>query len=50
VDLPIVLTILFEDVPQEHQLGLQAVFITDKSGSEWKAPLVYWVGDDGTWH
>jgi hypothetical protein len=28
VDLPVVVAILFEDVPQEHQLGLQAVFMT----------------------
>jgi hypothetical protein len=26
VDLPVVVAILFEGVPQEHQLGLQAVF------------------------
>jgi hypothetical protein len=33
VDLPIVVAILSEDVLQEHQLGLQAVFITENSGS-----------------
>jgi hypothetical protein len=32
VDLPVVVTILFEDISQEHQLGLQAVFITESSG------------------
>jgi hypothetical protein len=32
VDLPVVVAILFEDVPQEHQLGLQAVFIKESSG------------------
>jgi hypothetical protein len=32
VDLPVVVAILFEDVPQENQLNLQAVLITDKSG------------------
>jgi hypothetical protein len=32
VDLPVVVAILFEDVPQEHQLSLQAVFITESSG------------------
>jgi hypothetical protein len=31
VDLPVGVTILFEDVPQEHQLGLQAVSITESS-------------------
>jgi hypothetical protein len=30
--MPVVVAILFEDVPQEQQLGLQAVFITDSSG------------------
>jgi hypothetical protein len=38
VDLPVVVAILFEDIHQEHQLGLQAVFITKSSGS------VYWSG------
>jgi hypothetical protein len=28
VVLPVAVAILFEDVPQEHQLGLKAVFIT----------------------
>jgi hypothetical protein len=32
VDLPIIAAIPFEDVPQEHQLGLKAVFITEISG------------------
>jgi hypothetical protein len=31
VDLPVIVAILYEDVPQEHQLGLQAVFITESS-------------------
>jgi hypothetical protein len=31
-DLPVVVAILFEDVPQEHQLGMQAVLISDRSG------------------
>jgi hypothetical protein len=33
VDLPVVVAILSEDVLQEHQLGLQTVFITESSGS-----------------
>jgi hypothetical protein len=33
VDLPIVVAILFEDVLQEQQLSLLAVFITESSGS-----------------
>jgi hypothetical protein len=33
VDLLVVVAIPFEDVPQEHELGLQAVFITENSGS-----------------
>jgi hypothetical protein len=33
VDLLVVVDILFEDVPQEHQLSLQAVFTTKSSGS-----------------
>jgi hypothetical protein len=32
VDLSVVVAILLEDVPQEHQFGLQAVFITESSG------------------
>jgi hypothetical protein len=32
VDLPVVVAILFEDVLQEHQLDLQAVYITESSG------------------
>jgi hypothetical protein len=32
LDLLIVVAILFGDIPQEHQLGLQAVFITESSG------------------
>jgi hypothetical protein len=31
--LPVIVAILFEDVPQEHQLGLQGVFIAKSSGS-----------------
>jgi hypothetical protein len=33
VDWPVVLAILFENVPQEHQLRLQAVFFTKSFGS-----------------
>jgi hypothetical protein len=33
VDLRVAVTILSEDVLQEHQLGLQAVFITESPGS-----------------
>jgi hypothetical protein len=36
VDLPVV-AILFEDVPQEHALGLPAVFITKSSGSVYQS-------------
>jgi hypothetical protein len=36
-DLPVVLAILFEDVPQEHQLGLQTVFITESSDSVYQS-------------
>jgi hypothetical protein len=32
VDLLVVVAILFEDITQETQLGLQAVFITETSG------------------
>jgi hypothetical protein len=32
VDLPVIVAILFEDTSQEHQLGLQAVFIMESSG------------------
>jgi hypothetical protein len=32
VHMLVVVTILFEDIPQEHQLSLQAVFITNNSG------------------
>jgi hypothetical protein len=32
VDLPVVVGILSEDVSQEHHLGLQTVFITERSG------------------
>jgi hypothetical protein len=32
VYLPVIVAILFEDVPQEYQLSLQAVF-TESSGS-----------------
>jgi hypothetical protein len=27
VDLPVLVAILFEDIPQEHQLGLEAVSV-----------------------
>jgi hypothetical protein len=37
VDLPVVVAILFEDVPQEHQIGLQALFITKSSGSVYQS-------------
>jgi hypothetical protein len=37
VDLPVIVAILFEDVLQEHQLGLQAVFITESSGSVYQS-------------
>jgi hypothetical protein len=37
VDLPAVVAILFEDVPQEHQLCLQAVFITEIFGSVYQS-------------
>jgi hypothetical protein len=37
VDIPAFVAILFEDVPQEHQLGLQAVFITELSGSVYQS-------------
>jgi hypothetical protein len=37
VDLSSVVTILFEDVPQEPQLSLQAVFITESSGSVYQS-------------
>jgi hypothetical protein len=37
VDLPVVVAILYEDVPQEHQLGLQAVFFTQSSGSVYQS-------------
>jgi hypothetical protein len=33
VDLPVAVAILSEDVLEEHQLGLQAVFITESSSS-----------------
>jgi hypothetical protein len=33
VELPVVVTILFEDIPHEHQLGLHPAFITKSSGS-----------------
>jgi hypothetical protein len=39
VDLPVIVAILFEGVLQEHQLNLQAVFITESSGS------VYQIGE-----
>jgi hypothetical protein len=37
VDLLVIVTILFEDIPQEHQLGLKAVFITKSSGSVYQS-------------
>jgi hypothetical protein len=37
VDLPVVVAILLEDIPQEHELGLQAVFITESSGSVYQS-------------
>jgi hypothetical protein len=37
MDLPVIVAILFEDVPQEYQLSLQAVFITESSGSVYKS-------------
>jgi hypothetical protein len=37
VDLPVVVAILFEDVLQEKQLSLQAVFITESSGSVYES-------------
>jgi hypothetical protein len=47
VDLPVAVAILPEDVLQEHQLGLQAVFITESTGSvyqsRWHRLLIGWV-------
>jgi hypothetical protein len=47
VDLPAVVAILFEDILQEHQLGLQAVFMTKSSGSLYQSgqyhPFIGWV-------
>jgi hypothetical protein len=37
VYLPVVVAILFLDVPQEHQLGLQAVFIIASAGSVYQS-------------
>jgi hypothetical protein len=37
VNLPVFVTILFEGVPQEHQLGLQAIFIKKGSGSVYQS-------------
>jgi hypothetical protein len=37
MDLPVVIAILSEDVLQEHQLGLQAVFITKSPGSVYQS-------------
>jgi hypothetical protein len=37
MNLPVVVAILFDDVLQEHQLGLQAVFITESSGSVYQS-------------
>jgi hypothetical protein len=39
VDLPVIVAILFEDVLQEQQLGLQAVFIPKSSGSVYQSRL-----------
>jgi hypothetical protein len=36
-DLSVVVAILSEDVVQEHQHGLQAVFITESSGSVYQS-------------
>jgi hypothetical protein len=52
VNLPVVVNILLEDFPQEHQLSLQALIITKDLWlcvSEWIVLLVYWMVDDGTW-
>jgi hypothetical protein len=35
--MPVIVAILFEDIPQEHQLGLQAVFTTASSGSVYQS-------------
>jgi hypothetical protein len=40
VDLLVIVAILFEDVPQEHQLGLLVVFITESSVSSYKSHTV----------
>jgi hypothetical protein len=32
MDLPLIVANLLEDFPQEHQFGLQSVFITESSG------------------
>jgi hypothetical protein len=37
VDLPVVVAILFEDIIHEQQLGLQAIFITEISGSVYQS-------------
>jgi transcriptional accessory protein Tex/SPT6 len=37
VDLLVVVAILSEDVLQEHQLGLQAIFITESSASVYQS-------------
>jgi hypothetical protein len=44
VDLPVVVAILFEDVPQGHQFGLQVVFITDSSGSVYQWIVPFFIG------
>jgi hypothetical protein len=38
MELPVAVAFLSEDVLQEHQLGLQAVFITESSG-----PVYQWI-------
>jgi hypothetical protein len=52
MDLPAIVAFLL-DVLQEHQLDLQAIFITRELWlcvSGWIAPVVDWMSDDGTWH
>jgi hypothetical protein len=43
VDLPIVVVLLFEDVPQEHQLGLQAVFLPQPDNEPYSVALLPFV-------
>jgi hypothetical protein len=43
LDLPVVVAIPFEDVPQEHQFNLYALFITESSGPvNQSRPSVRW--------